>query len=1687
MRKYKFLLFLLQFILASGWVQAQTIAMRVPDASAMKGDTINIPIYADSSLTGKNALAYLLQLTYNQYYIQPISVGITGTISASFGSPAVNTTVPGKITIAAAGSTPLTGSGIFIYIKFKAIQSGGSWLNFSGTANNYFNEGLPAMSFDDGYINIASPPSINIYPDNGTIAKSEHLQFNVSGGTPPFQWFVTNPSVAAIDAVGILTGIQYGFSKVVAEDNNGIRDTSGLIEIKAMRLSIPSDLSQLQGTDIDIPVNISDLNGLNILSGNFSINFYQNILSPVGIIKAGTLLESYPDPVVNLSNPGNLSFAFAGTSALTGSGTLIYIRFHVSDQYTGGSGINFTGAQFNESFVPSFTNGYFSAINLPVLSITPASGFLVAGNSQQFSALGGGIPPFTWNVSDTLAASIDQSGLMTAKRSGIVTINVVDSVGATTSSGNFQIYDTRVNMPDTATCPETPTFYYPILIESLPTGQSVFSIMATVNYDTTYLTYLDIETTGTLSEGWTFSKNPTGTKLIFAGSGSSSFNTGGTIALLKFNLKPNFIVGSYASVYLTNITLNEGVPLPLVDNSGYIIGANPGAAGTIAGPASVCQGQQGVVYTVPAIYGATGYIWTLPEGVEIVSGTNTNSITVNFSDTVVSGNITVYGTNACGNGSSSPGFYVVVNTLPGAAGTITGQTDVCEEELNVNYSIPVIANADSYIWTLPDGTIDTIASNNISVDFGIPAVSGSISVKGLNSCGVGSLSTLAINVSSLPDSALAIVGPANVCQSQDSVTYTVPVIPDATSYVWTLPDGVTGSSSTNTIDVNYGISAISGNITVKGNNTCGDGVHSTLAVIVNPLPGNAGLISGPANVTQGQSDVLYTVPVVSNATSYTWSLPSGASGTSGTNSISVSFSDTANSGILVVKGNNSCGDGLESSLAVTVNPVIPSCDAQFNYTGSGPVIFTDLSTGAPTAWTWDFGDGTFSSQQNPTHNYSVGGSYQVTLSVVNQLNNCVSVITKTVVAGSITYMADFSFVTNPSNLTVIFSDLSSASTTAWYWTMGDGKMLKTQNPTYTYSSPGVYKVCLAVFDQGSSISKTICKEVTLGEITCTLTSDFSYFINPLSLSLNVSFFSQISGEADSYFWTFGDGSSSTVKNPDHVYTLPGYYKVTLAVRNNSSKCMDVMSKIIQVGTLDCGAGFSYRVDPDIKTVYFRDDSKGIVDYYYWDFGDGSYSVLQNPDHIYDKEGLFMIGQTVIDNANGCIDNVVQPVQVGDITCAADFVTYIDSSSYTAYFTNKILGESTALLWSFGDGTFSTRQNPVKEFPGPGIYSAGLNTYNFNNGCMDYYQEMLLIGSLGNDCSADFVYRVDASGEVIFSNKSAGNIVESLWNFGDETDNSPEKDPVHSFSKGGYYYVCLNVTNSEGIRNMGCKWVLVPGSTADDCRANFLFTIDSTNLTVNFADKSFGNINKYTWDFGDSKADSVSVLQNPSHVYDEKGYYLVKLKVENTASGCTSNDYKLLNVAENQVLKAAFGYEAREPGKKVAGYPVDLVSASSGDGSTVEWDFGDKQVKKATFTVMDSTTGIVTHYYQLPGRYRVCLRISDPVSGQSDEFCNFVFTKNAVGVDKVSDAANNMNVYPNPFIDYTTINYSLPNSQFIEIAVFDQLGRRIETLIKTQKDAGNHQIVWDPGSISGVYYLKMVSSEGVFTQQLIITR
>jgi len=343
----------------------------------------------------------------------------------------------------------------------------------------------------------------------------------------------------------------------------------------------------------------------------------------------------------------------------------------------------------------------------------------------------------------------------------------------------------------------------------------------------------------------------------------------------------------------------------------------PGESDEITGPNTVCQNDTGVSYFTHTIPGATFYDWVLPPGAVISGGAGTNNIMVDYSSTASSGDIIVSGQNECGNGDSIF-LSVAVQFFPAPAGNISGEDTLCQGTTNISCSVDTINGASSYIWSIPPGASITSgdSTRSITVSFDSTAQSGNIVVKGVSECGVGDSAVLTVTVHPVPWPAGPIAGEDTVCQGQTGLLYLVDTIQQASSYIWTVPAGafiVTGNS-TPQIMVDFSSLAQDGTITVKGYNVmCGEGQGNEIDVAVNPLPDDAGMITGTDSVCQNETGIIYSIQPIQYATSYLWTY-SGTGVTitnNGTNAI-LDFSPSATSGILTVNGENACGSGIGS-------------------------------------------------------------------------------------------------------------------------------------------------------------------------------------------------------------------------------------------------------------------------------------------------------------------------------------------------------------------------------------------------------------------------------------------------------------------------------------------------------------------------------------------------------------------------------------------------------------------------------------------------------------------------------------------------------------------------------------------------------------------------------------------------------
>lgn len=273
-------------------------------------------------------------------------------------------------------------------------------------------------------------------------------------------------------------------------------------------------------------------------------------------------------------------------------------------------------------------------------------------------------------------------------------------------------------------------------------------------------------------------------------------------------------------------------------------------------------------------------------------------------------------TNSSITSYSSPYLIQIGSTQPGV---ITGASTYCPGDPEV-YTVPSVPGG-TFTWTLPPGWTGFSTSNTITVTPGPGTAPATIAVAVTTPCGPISIQrTRTIAPGSAPSPPGTITGNTHIC-GNTAQTYSVLPVGGATSYIWTLPNGWVGASNTNTINVTA--NSTSGNVTVKAINGCGQSTANTLPVTVIAALANPGTITGSDTVCSG-SLLTYSINPVPGATSYTWTLPSGWSGTTTGTSIQT-FAGPA-SGSLRVTAYVSCAISPISTkniaVVTTVNPAV---------------------------------------------------------------------------------------------------------------------------------------------------------------------------------------------------------------------------------------------------------------------------------------------------------------------------------------------------------------------------------------------------------------------------------------------------------------------------------------------------------------------------------------------------------------------------------------------------------------------------------------------------------------------------------------------------------------------------------------------------------------------------------------------
>ena len=239
-------------------------------------------------------------------------------------------------------------------------------------------------------------------------------------------------------------------------------------------------------------------------------------------------------------------------------------------------------------------------------------------------------------------------------------------------------------------------------------------------------------------------------------------------------------------------------------------------------------------------------------------------------------------------------------------------------------------------------------------------------------------------------------------------------------------------------------------------------------------------------------------------------------------------------------------------------------------------------------------------------------------------------------------------------------------------------------------------------------------------------ADFSWALDKLDDQL-VYFTDRSDSTVVSFYWMFGDGGTSTRRNPQHQYAKPGTYRVVLTTVDATGFCTNTNVQQIKAGTPLCTAAFTLLLDTAKLQVSLTNQSQGSGIKYYWNFGDGSVADVREPVHAYTYPGTYKITLTISSDLGACRDQYSAMVRAATDVCNADFAVYVDSVDNTGYLRAKQVLPGNQYLWVLGDGSSGTSPNFFHTFTHSGYYSASLTVSNDEIGCVESHRENLLIG------------------------------------------------------------------------------------------------------------------------------------------------------------------------------------------------------------------------------------------------------------------------------------------------------------------------------------------------------------------------
>ncbi|MBN2698732.1 MAG: PKD domain-containing protein [Bacteroidales bacterium] len=656
---------------------------------------------------------------------------------------------------------------------------------------------------------------------------------------------------------------------------------------------------------------------------------------------------------------------------------------------------------------------------------------------------------------------------------------------------------------------------------------------------------------------------------------------------------------------------------------------------------------------------------------------------------------------------------------------------------------------------------------------------------------------------------------------------------------------------------------------------------------------------------------------------------------------------------------------------VTVEPAIEAGFSASRVEGCHPlqVDFANTSEGGA-YFLWDFGDGTSSSRVNPSRTFTNLGSadvtYRVWLYTTASNNRCRDSVFKDIIVHPY-ISADFTFMESircsPSPVT--FNNASVGGET-YYWDFGDGTDTVTTdiNPVIhqfensDFLNNGRFQVTLTA-ESYAGCTDQITRTVELyPAIEAAFDASAVEGCHPMEVE-----FTNLSNGAYTYSWDFGDGASSSDKNPDYTFTNYTDDPVTREVHLTATSRYNCVSEAMVAITIHPKPKARFETDRIINCPPFDitiSNTSLNADHYAWIFGDGDELATRSNEqvhHLYDNntDNIVTYGLKLIASSDfGCTDSIMQNVHVYPYP-VADFTANTEGCSpLTVYFTNaSIRGDS--YEWDFGDGTGMSTTDPaniyINNTDHDEVYYVSLTTTS-QYGCVDIKHDTVFVYP---QPIAEFIvsptHQMFPSTTVSLENQTSPGPYTYHWNMGDGNVINQQNPLPHRYAEWGDYEINL-VVSSEHCYDSASHSVRIfpaaPVAAFDTIYAG------CEPLNVQFANYSvYGE--QYLWDFDDGHT---STEFEPEHTFEKHGYYNVKLTVE--GAGGRDYAYRQVEVYRNPVVD----FRVAPILVMLPDQEVQLFNLTE-HGQTYLWNFGDGNT---------STEESPSHLYSEVGIYDIMLEV-----------------------------------------------------------------------------------------------------------------